>query len=115
MTTQTKRELKYTQEVDCSCVKVAYKAKNGSWRGFVHPYNITTEGNNKEKILKALDEMADIYIEGLKKYNYPEHLSVVHLTDEEDNQKFNQIALLAINQGKIEGPDIYAETKAICS
>lgn len=99
-----------------SAVFVVYKAKNGAWRGFVQPYAITTEASTKAKALVALKEMAEVYEEGLKKYSYPEHLLTKHLSDPEDADKFNQLALDSIAQkGKVENADYYAETKTVSS
>lgn len=102
------------KEVNCSCVIVTYKSKNGTWRGFVHPYNITTESDTKAQALTALREMVDMYEEGLRKYDHPNHLANKHLTDEEDNQMFNKLAIESIiNQGSVTGKDYYAETKTV--
>jgi len=99
---------------DFNSVLVTYRAKNGSWRGFVAPYNITTEAETKEQAQTALQEMVEVYEEGLKKYDYPEHLTVVTLSDDEDKDVFNHLAVKAlVNQGKIESPTCHAETRTI--
>ncbi|MEK7187137.1 MAG: hypothetical protein AAB690_02470 [Patescibacteria group bacterium] len=106
--------LRPRKAVDFSCVLVTYKSKNGTWRGFVHPYNITTEAESKNQALTALREMADIYEEGLKKHDYPSHLANKHLADEEDSQMFDRLAINSIiNQGAVKGKDYYAETKTV--
>ena len=103
-------------EADVSAVLVVYKAKNGSWRGFAQPYDITTEAPSKTKALAALREMVEIYEEGLKKYSYPAHLTTKHLSDSEDLEKFNQLALDYISKkGSVGGVGYYAEAKTISS
>ena len=111
---KTNHSLKSSKEVDFSCIMVVYKAKNGAWRGFAHPYDVTIEADSRTKALNALKDMVGIYEEGLKKYNNPSHLALKHLSDKEDNEKFSQLALdLIAKQGKIKGSDYYAETKAV--
>ena len=80
------------QEVDFSCVLYVYKSKNGSWRGFAHPYDVTIEAPTKTKTLSALREMVAEYEEGLIKYDYPAHLTTRPLSDTEDNERFNTLA-----------------------
>lgn len=102
------------KEVDFSCIVVVYPAKNGSWRGFVHPYDITTEADTREKALTALNEMIEMYEEGLRKYNNPSYLRNKILSDEEDREVFHQVALDALEkQGSIDTSRYYAETKAV--
>jgi hypothetical protein len=101
-------------ETDLSYVLVAYKSKNGSWRGFVQPYDITIEADSKGKAIESLREMVESYEEGLKKYSYPPHLSIKHLSNEEDNEVFNQLALKSISEkGKLEKANFYAEAKTV--
>jgi predicted RNase H-like HicB family nuclease len=101
-------------EVDFSSVLVTYQSKNGCWRGFVFPYNITTEAETKKQAENALEEMAEVYEEGLKKYNFPSHLKKVPLADEEDKDVFNHLAFQAlINQGKIDNSTCHAKTRTI--
>lgn len=105
-----------SKEAQLCAVFVVYKAKSGAWRGFVQPYDITTEAPTKAKALLALKEMAEVYEEGLKKYSYPAHLLTKHLSFPEDVDKFNKLALDSIAlKGKVEGADYYAEAKTISS
>ena len=69
-----------------------YQTKEGLWRGFVTPYDVTYEDKTKEKVEEVLPKLAKLYEEGLKKYNNPAHLAVVSLTDEEDILEFNRYA-----------------------
>lgn len=117
MTTKRVAQAKVVQpmeKVDFSCIMVVYKAKNGSWRGFAHPYNVTIEADTKSKASKALKEMVQTYEDGLKKYRYPTHLARKHLFDDEDNKRFEEISIGSISkQGKIIGTDFYAEAKKL--
>lgn len=103
-------------KLDCSAVNIVYKSKNGLYRGFVQPYDITYEDETKEKVLSVLKDMTFQYEEGLKRYNNPSHLSCVPLTDEEDRAKWNDISpsliqQLATKNFKVVTPDYYAEAK----
>ncbi|MEK7081255.1 MAG: hypothetical protein AAB902_02620 [Patescibacteria group bacterium] len=103
-------------KLDCTAVNVVYKSKNGSYRGFVQPYDITYEDDTSEKVLSALKDMTIEYEEGLKKYNNPSHLSVVPLSDEEDKEKWNNISPSLVQQlitkrFKVVSPDYYAEAR----
>ncbi len=105
-----------TIKLDCSAVNIVYKSKNGLYRGFVQPYDITYEGKTREKVLSVLKDMTTQYEEGLKKYNSPSHLSNVPLTDEEDKEKWNNISPSLMQQFvtkhfTITTPDYYAEVK----
>jgi len=102
--------------VDCTAVSVVYKSKNGLYRGFVQPYDITYEGETKEQVLAVLKDMIVQYEEGLKRYNFPSHLSSVSLSDEEDREKLADIfpGLLQHLREKhfqVTTPDYYAEAK----
>lgn len=102
------------KQVDCSCVIVVYKSKNGSWRGFAHPYDVTTEASTKERAFTAVEEMVEAYADALKKYDFPKHLTNKPLSDGEDRDKFNELALdFLFKQGHLEGPDYYAKTKTL--
>ena len=65
---------------------VVYRSNNGYWRGFCSPYNVTCEARTKESAKQKLEKLVDLYVEGLKKYNYPKHLSMIPLTEKEDNK-----------------------------
>lgn len=113
---KTLKKIKTPKEVNCSSILVVYKSKEGTWRGFAHPFNVTIEADTKTKATLVLNEKVEAYCEGLKKYDYPDHLANRHLSNEEDNAKFNEIALESlIDQGHIDKADLYAETKTISS
>lgn len=101
--------------MDFSCVQVVYKAKNGSWRGFVHPYDITIEAETETQARTALDDMTETYEEGLKKHNYPSHLKTrLPLSDEEDRNFFHNLTLNSlIDQGEVKGVGYYARAKKV--
>ncbi len=103
-------------KLECNAVNVVYKSKNGLYRGFVQPYDITYEAETKNKVLSVLKEMTVQYENGLKRYNNPYHLSSVPLSDEEDKEKWNEVSPSLMQQlitkhFKISKPDYYAEAK----
>ena len=103
-------------KLDCSSVSVVYKSKNGLYRGFVQPYDITYEASTQKKVLDVLNEMIGEYEDGLKKYDYPSHLCTVPLSDMEDREKLNEIApslfsKLLSKKYKIITPNYYAEAR----
>lgn len=102
------------RSIHSSCILYVYKSKNGSWRGFAHPYDVTIEAATKTKALSALKEMVREYEVGLKKYGYPAHLANRALTDSEDNERFNALAFdVIVQQKQVRGVDYYAEAKAV--
>lgn len=68
-----------------------YKTKEGTWRGFVTPYNVTFEASSRKKVEEVLPEMVKLYEAGLEKYNYPSHLMKVPLSYQEDIEEFNKL------------------------
>ncbi|MDR3548074.1 MAG: hypothetical protein P4M11_07415 [Candidatus Pacebacteria bacterium] len=97
-------------ELDCSSVIVVYSSKNGSWRGFVRPYDITIETETRNQAIEALKDMLETYRNMLKKYNYPEHLQTKPFSDDEDRSFFDKIALEAlVGKGKVNTKSFYAE------
>jgi len=103
-------------KLDCSAVNIVYKSKNGLYRGFVQPYDITYEDETKEKVLSVLKDMTVQYENGLKRYNNPSHLATVPLSDEEDREKWNDISpslmqQLVTKHFSVSTPDYYAEAK----
>lgn len=108
--------IKKTTKLDCTAVSVVYKSKNGSYRGFVQPYDITYEGETRDQVLSVLKDMTTQYEEGLKRYNNPSHLASVPLSDEEDREKLNDIfpglmRQLVAKHFKVITPEYYAEAK----
>lgn len=71
-------------------IYVIYRSKNGYWRGFCSPYDVSTEAKTSEEAKIQLEKQVDLYVEGLKKYNYPEHLSIKALSDKEDQVIFSK-------------------------
>lgn len=107
---QTQKKFEY------SSVMVVYKTEDTTWRGFVMPFDITFEAESREKVVQVLRDMTNSYVEGLKDYNSPEHLSNVPLSYEKDTQKWLTISQDLTNKllnriSKIESPDYYAEAQ----
>jgi hypothetical protein len=110
------RKLHKPVQLDASSIMVSYKSKSGTWRGFVYPYNITTEADSKDMAHTALAEMVEVYEEGLKKYDFPSHLKSRPLSDEEDKEVFNRLAVESIvRQGKVSNTNLYAESRTVSS
>lgn len=112
---ETSKKLAFkVRELDFSCILCVYKSRSGAWRGFAHPYDVTIEAPTKGKALSALKEMVEEYEAGLKKYNYPEHLAKKHLSDSEDDMRFNALSIDVIARQKyVDGVDYHIEAKAI--
>lgn len=79
---------KYTPKL---IVLVVYKTKNGNWRGFCNPYNVTCEARNGKETMSLLKESVKLYEEGLKKYGYPKHLSLRLLSNKQDKTIFDKV------------------------
>ena len=77
-------------------IMVYYTSRN-TWRGFVHPYNITTELNTKSEVVDKLRLMKEVYEKMLEEYNYPDHLCKKRLTNKTDLEFYysakNQMAI----------------------
>jgi len=102
------------RKVDYSYVLATYKSKNGSWRGFVHPYDITIEADTKEKAVKALEDMVIAYEEGLAAHGSPSHLARKVLSDDEDRDFFHNLTIEALSgKGKIDEENFYAQAKKV--
>ena len=67
-----------------------YKSENGLWRGFMTPYDVSFEAKTKKKVEEILPKLVELYEEGLKKYDYPEHLKHVPISNEEDALVFDK-------------------------
>lgn len=67
---------------------VVYKTTNNKWRGFCAPYDITCNTDSQEEAITAIENLTELYEEGLRKYNFPEHLSVKPLTNKSDREVF---------------------------
>jgi hypothetical protein len=65
-----------------------YKTKEGKWRGFFVPYDVTYEARTKKEVEEVLPKMVTLYEDGLKKYNNPSHLISVPLSHDEDREEF---------------------------
>lgn len=72
-------------------IEAVYKSKDGTWRGFCAPFDISCTEETAEKTMKALDELVELYIDGLKKYGYPADLTVKEVSDEEDREVLKKV------------------------
>lgn len=102
--------------VDYSSVMVIYQTSEGSWRGFVVPFDITYEAETKSEVKKVLHDMIFSYVQALKEYDNPSHLADVPLSDNEDEKKWSRISWdvfsqLKNNISRIERNDYYAEAQ----
>ena len=78
-------------------LSVVYKSKNGLFRGFCSPYDVTCESATAKEAMAKLDSLVDLYEDGLKKYKFPRHLSIKDLTNDEDKKVFS-IALNVVSK-----------------
>lgn len=72
-------------------VLVVYESKDNHWRGFCVPYDVSCNAKSKIDAINKLEKLVKLYEEGLGKYNYPQHLSIRKLTDQEDSLVFEKI------------------------
>jgi len=72
-------------------ISAVYKSKDGTWRGFTAPYDISCTASTAKEAMRKIDELTDLYEEGLKKYGYPKHLTVREISDTEDKGAFKQV------------------------
>lgn len=102
--------MKKSKNVDFSAILVVYKSKEGYWKAFAHPYDVLAQAETKEKALKRLKGLVEVYHAEIKKYDFPSHLVNVPLTDLEDREMFDKVVRDAIDQkGIIEKENYYAE------
>ena len=72
-------------------VMVVYKTKDSTWRGFCSPYDVSLERETRAKAIKDLRDSVKLYEEGIKKYSYPRHLSLLELSNGQDRKVFDLI------------------------
>lgn len=82
-------------------VNVVYKTKEGFWRGFCSPFDVTCEANTQKKAITQLEESVKLYLDGLKKYNFPKHLSIKPLSSPKDKKIFDEV-IVEIMEHKYE-------------
>jgi hypothetical protein len=85
-------------------VIIVYYTEHFTWRGFMYPYDITTEVNTKSGALQAVKDMAAIYEEMLDECGRPEHLANKELSHKWDVQ-FRDLYI----NNKAQGLASYAE------
>lgn len=72
-------------------IGVVYKSKDGTWRGFCSPFDISCTAKTANGAMKKMDVLMKVYIEGLHKYGYPSRLAVKEISDEEDRKVFEKV------------------------
>ncbi len=123
MTTQQKKSVHHTsiqhlsEKVDFNAIIVAYRSKEGMWKGFTFPYGETTEASTKKEAIKKMRVLTRAYSDILHTYHNPSHLMNAGLEDLEDKEVFNHIfqvkpsiEKLYSKEGKIDSKNYYAET-----
>ncbi len=109
-----KRTMSGRKAVNFSAILVAYKSKEGYWKGFAHPYGVTSQAKSKMKALELLKELVEAYRKELKKYGFPSHLVHQTLVDVEDREMFSVVVKDAVDQkGIIDKEDYHAETYTV--
>ncbi|MEK7170044.1 MAG: hypothetical protein AAB767_02030 [Patescibacteria group bacterium] len=109
-----KRTHSSRREVDFSAILVVYKSKEGYWKGFVHPYGVTSQAKSKARALTLLKELVEAYRKELKKYGFPSHLVYQTFVDVEDREMFSVVVKDAVDQkGIIDKEDYHAETYTV--
>jgi hypothetical protein len=103
-------------DIDYSSVMVVYQTPDKSWRGFVVPFDITFEADTKKEVVQVLNDMIHSYVEGLKKYEHPAHLTCVPLSYQGDASMWSRVSIevfskLRQNIRKQESVDYYAEAQ----
>lgn len=69
-------------------IEVVYRSKSDDWRGFCVPFDIACTATTSHEAKVKLDELVSLYVEGLRKYNFPKHLVNKKITDSEDKKVF---------------------------
>ena len=72
-------------------ITVVYKSKDGNWRGFCFPYDVSCTAETKEEAGSILEGLVETYEEVLNKYNNPSHLIDKELSDEEDQKALAEL------------------------
>ena len=72
-------------------IEVVYRSKDGNWRGFCYPYDVTCNATSKEDAIKKLTDLVETYEECLDRYNNPKHLIINNLSDKEDQDVFKKV------------------------
>jgi phenylalanyl-tRNA synthetase alpha subunit len=74
-------------------IRVVYHSKDGTWRGFCAPFDISCTAETAKQAMKKIDELHEMYMDGLKKYGYPTHLvsGKNELSDKEDEAIFEVV------------------------
>jgi hypothetical protein len=78
-------------------IMMVYRTSSNTWRGFVHPYNISTETKTRKAAVDALRAMNALYVEALEEYNYPAHLSFKELLNSAD-KAFYEKSITSLNK-----------------
>lgn len=70
---------------------VVYKSKDGGWRGFCYPYDVTCNASNRKEVMEKLEALISAYEESLERHNNPKHLIDKKLSDIEDRKVLKKI------------------------
>ena len=102
---------KASKEVNFSAILTVYKSTEGYWKGFAHPYGVTSQATSKAKALVSLKELVEDYRKELKKYDFPSHLIHQQLIDLEDREMLSVVIQDAVDKkGILDQPNYHAET-----
>lgn len=72
-------------------IAVVYKSRDGNWRGFCYPYDLTCNADTKESAKKFIEDLIDVYEKNLERYNNPLHLIDKKLSESEDQAVLKRI------------------------
>lgn len=73
-------------------IRVVYRSKDGTWRGFSAPFDVSCTAGSAKGAMAKIDELHEVYMEGLKKYGFPPHLMAKsELSDKEDEAIFEVV------------------------
>src|SRR3989338_217954 len=86
-----KGKLKEAGQTIIPVIGVIYHSKDGNWRGFCYPYDLTCNAKTKDEAREKLTSLVETYEEVLSKYNSPRHLVEKNLTDAEDRKIFKEV------------------------
>ncbi|MDO8518503.1 MAG: hypothetical protein Q7S26_04420, partial [bacterium] len=101
---------------DFAAVLVVYKSREGYWKGFAHPYDVTTEGNTKKDTLTKLQLLVNVYEDELRQFKFPSHLVHKPQSDLEDREMFRRVVNDAVEEkGIVDRFDYHAETHQVRS
>ena len=72
-------------------VGVIYQSKDGNWRGFCYPYDVSCTAATEKAVKGKLKNLVQAYEEVLAQYNNPIHLIDKEMSDVEDRETLKKI------------------------